>query len=81
MVRDGLDRPGIVGSLRWLNAEIANIRAAHIAVESRLCQFIIILVNSYKVSAGNSGQPLTPDTRHTSAMDKSFGLKIYVLNH
>ena len=34
-----------------------------------------------KVSAGNSGQPLTPDTWHISAMNKSFGLKIQVLNH
>ena len=34
----------------------------------------IIVLN--KVRAGNPGQLLTLDTRHISAMDKSFGLKI-----
>ena len=34
-----------------------------------------------KVSAGNSGQRLTPDTQHISAMNKSFGLKLEVVKH
>ena len=33
------------------------------------------------ISAGNSGQPKTPDTWYISVMDKSFGLKISVLKH
>ena len=34
-----------------------------------------------KVSAGNSGQRLTPDTQYISAMNKSFGLKLEVVKH
>ena len=34
-----------------------------------------------KVSAGNSGQQLTLDTQHISAMNKSFGLKLEVVKH
>ena len=34
-----------------------------------------------KVSAGNSGQRLTPDTQHISAMNKSFGLKLEVVKY
>ena len=34
-----------------------------------------------KVSVGNSGQRLTPDTQHISAMNKSFGLKLEVVKH
>ena len=30
---------------------------------------------------GNSGQRLTPDTQHISAMNKSFGLKLEVAKH
>ena len=32
-----------------------------------------------KVSAGNSGQRLTPDTQHISTMNTSFGLKLEVV--
>ena len=34
-----------------------------------------------KVSAGNSGQRLTPDTQHISAVNKSFGLKLEVVKY
>ena len=42
---------------------------------------LILLYFVCKVSAGNSGQCLTPDTQHISAMNKSFGLKLEVVKH
>ena len=52
-------------AVRWLSAEIVNIRAAHIylqrgslcgdltvAIESRLCQYVILLVSIPFISIG-----------------------------
>ena len=41
------------------------------------CRFLDVS----KVSAGNSGQRLTPDTQHISAMNKSLGLRLKVVKH
>ena len=57
----------------------------HIAKNESYCcitnheQFKIVCLNKhvlYKVSAGNSGQRLTPDTQHILAKNKPFGLKL-----